>query len=234
MKRRLEIARGLLHRPRVLFLDEPTVGLDPQTRTRIWDHVDELREARGVTVFMTTHYLDEAEHCDRIAIIDHGRSSPGHAAELKSRARRRPRRSSPATTDGARHVRRARRACRHGAGRSPLPGRGRRPTRAPLWLAWTSPAYEVDPGHPAEPRRRLPPPHRPPHPRRTPRRPPMTATPHTPTSAPHRTALGRARQILFEASAIQTAPHKAEKEVIRLDDRRQLCYEPNAVDDRAA
>jgi ABC-2 type transport system ATP-binding protein len=72
MKRRLEIARGLLHHPRVLFLDEPTVGLDPQTRNAIWEHVRALREEVGVTVFMTTHYMDEAENCDRIAIIDHG------------------------------------------------------------------------------------------------------------------------------------------------------------------
>lgn len=73
MKRRLEIARGLLHSPRILFLDEPTVGLDPQTRAAIWEYVHRLRDQVGVTVFMTTHYLDEAEHCDRIAIIDHGR-----------------------------------------------------------------------------------------------------------------------------------------------------------------
>lgn len=73
MKRRLEIARGLLHHPRVLFLDEPTVGLDPQTRTAIWEHVRRLRDEIGVTVFMTTHYMDEAENCDRIAIIDHGK-----------------------------------------------------------------------------------------------------------------------------------------------------------------
>lgn len=73
MKRRLEIARGLLHHPKVLFLDEPTVGLDPQTRNSIWDHVRRLRDDRGTTVFMTTHYMDEAENCDRIAIIDHGR-----------------------------------------------------------------------------------------------------------------------------------------------------------------
>jgi ABC-2 type transport system ATP-binding protein len=72
MKRRLEIARGLLHRPRVLFLDEPTLGLDPQTRRRIWEYLAELRERDGLTVFMTTHYMDEAEHCDRIAVIDHG------------------------------------------------------------------------------------------------------------------------------------------------------------------
>jgi ABC-2 type transport system ATP-binding protein len=72
MKRRLEIARGLLHQPRVLFLDEPTLGLDPQTRRQIWDYVGKLRDRRGVTMFMTTHYMEEAEHCDRIAIIDHG------------------------------------------------------------------------------------------------------------------------------------------------------------------
>ncbi len=72
MRRRLEIARGLMHSPRVLFLDEPTVGLDPQTRQAIWNHVRELHESEGVTVFMTTHYLDEAENCDRIAIMDDG------------------------------------------------------------------------------------------------------------------------------------------------------------------
>src|SRR5262249_26462004 len=73
MKRRLEIARGLLHYPAVLFLDEPTVGLDPQTRNAIWEHVRRLRDEVGITVFMTTHYLDEAENCDRIAIIDRGK-----------------------------------------------------------------------------------------------------------------------------------------------------------------
>jgi ABC-2 type transport system ATP-binding protein len=72
MKRRLEIARGLLHYPAVLFLDEPTVGLDPQTRNRIWTFIHELRQRENITIFMTTHYMDEAEHCDRIAIIDHG------------------------------------------------------------------------------------------------------------------------------------------------------------------
>jgi len=72
MKRRLEIARGLLHSPRVLFLDEPTVGLDPQTRTHIWGYIDELRQREAITIFLTTHYMDEAEHCDRIAIIDGG------------------------------------------------------------------------------------------------------------------------------------------------------------------
>jgi ABC-2 type transport system ATP-binding protein len=73
MKRRLEIARGLLHHPDVLFLDEPTLGLDPQTRRRIWEYLTELRSNSDLTVFLTTHYMDEAEQCDRIAIIDHGR-----------------------------------------------------------------------------------------------------------------------------------------------------------------
>ena len=72
MKRRLEIARGLLHSPRVLFLDEPTVGLDPQTRLSIWSYINELREREDITIFLTTHYMDEAEHCDRIAIMNEG------------------------------------------------------------------------------------------------------------------------------------------------------------------
>jgi ABC-2 type transport system ATP-binding protein len=72
MKRRLEIARGLLHHPRVLFLDEPTLGLDPQTRQHIWTYLHELRRRENLTIFMTTHYMDEAENCGRIAIIDHG------------------------------------------------------------------------------------------------------------------------------------------------------------------
>jgi ABC-2 type transport system ATP-binding protein len=73
MKRRLEIARGLLHHPKVLFLDEPTLGLDVQTRNAIWSHIKKLRDEVGTTVFMTTHYMDEAENCDRIAIIDRGK-----------------------------------------------------------------------------------------------------------------------------------------------------------------
>ncbi len=72
MKRRLEIARGLLHSPRVLFLDEPTVGLDPQTRSSIWGYIRELKSREDITIFMTTHYMDEAEYCDRIAIMDRG------------------------------------------------------------------------------------------------------------------------------------------------------------------
>ena len=73
MQRRLEIARGLLHAPRVLFLDEPTVGLDPQTRSSIWTYINELKRREDITIFLTTHYMDEAENCDRIAIIDHGK-----------------------------------------------------------------------------------------------------------------------------------------------------------------
>lgn len=72
MKRRLEVARGLLHDPKVLFLDEPTLGLDPQTRRHIWEYLLLLGAAKGVTIFMTTHAMDEAEHCDRVAVIDHG------------------------------------------------------------------------------------------------------------------------------------------------------------------
>jgi ABC-2 type transport system ATP-binding protein len=73
MRRRLEIGRGLLHSPRVLFLDEPTVGLDPQTRASIWAYIQELKATEDITMFMTTHYMDEAEYCDRIAIMDDGR-----------------------------------------------------------------------------------------------------------------------------------------------------------------
>jgi ABC-2 type transport system ATP-binding protein len=72
MKRRLEIARGLLHSPRVLFLDEPTIGLDPQTRAAIWNYIKQLKDTEDITIFLTTHYMEEAEYCDRIAIIDHG------------------------------------------------------------------------------------------------------------------------------------------------------------------
>jgi ABC-2 type transport system ATP-binding protein len=72
MRRRLEIARGLMHSPRVLFLDEPTIGLDPQTRRSIWTYIRELKESEEITIFMTTHYMDEAEWCDRIAIMDNG------------------------------------------------------------------------------------------------------------------------------------------------------------------
>jgi ABC-2 type transport system ATP-binding protein len=72
MRRRLEVARGLMHSPRVLFLDEPTIGLDPQTRSSIWSYIQLLKETEQITIFMTTHYMDEAEYCDRIAIMDQG------------------------------------------------------------------------------------------------------------------------------------------------------------------
>jgi ABC-2 type transport system ATP-binding protein len=87
MKRRLEIARGFLHTPKILFLDEPTLGLDPQSRNQLWTHVKSLNESEGVTVFLTTHYMDEAERvAHRIAIIDHGKIvSVGTAQELKER-----------------------------------------------------------------------------------------------------------------------------------------------------
>jgi ABC-2 type transport system ATP-binding protein len=85
MKRRLEIARGFLHTPKILFLDEPTLGLDPQSRNQLWTHVKHLNETEGVTVFLTTHYMDEAERvAQRIAIIDHGRIvAQGTAQELR-------------------------------------------------------------------------------------------------------------------------------------------------------
>jgi len=73
MRRRLEIARGLIHHPKILFLDEPTIGLDPQTRNHIWSYIHRLKISEEITIFMTTHYMDEAENCDRIAIIDAGK-----------------------------------------------------------------------------------------------------------------------------------------------------------------
>jgi len=86
MRRRLEIARALLHEPQVLFLDEPTIGLDPHTRAHIWEYITRLRKESRVTIFLTTHYMDEAEKlCDRIAIIDHGKIiAEGTPEQLKS------------------------------------------------------------------------------------------------------------------------------------------------------
>jgi ABC-2 type transport system ATP-binding protein len=88
MKRRLEIARGLLHHPKVLFLDEPTLGLDPQTRNHIWGYIQELNKNEGVTVFFTTHYMEEADRvAGRIAIIDHGKIiAEGTPKALKAQA----------------------------------------------------------------------------------------------------------------------------------------------------
>jgi ABC-2 type transport system ATP-binding protein len=85
MRRRLEIARGFLHTPKILFLDEPTLGLDPQSRNQLWSHVRKLNEAEGTTVFLTTHYMDEAERvAHRIAVIDHGKIvAQGTPDELK-------------------------------------------------------------------------------------------------------------------------------------------------------
>jgi len=87
MRRRLEIARSFLHTPKIIFLDEPTLGLDPQTRNQLWTHVQKLNEQEQVTVFLTTHYMEEAERvAHRIAIIDHGRIvAQGTADELKKR-----------------------------------------------------------------------------------------------------------------------------------------------------
>jgi ABC-2 type transport system ATP-binding protein len=73
MKRRLEIARGLMHSPKILFLDEPTTGLDPQTRQHMWDYILSLSQRDKITIFLTTHYMDEAEICQHVGIIDHGK-----------------------------------------------------------------------------------------------------------------------------------------------------------------
>ena len=89
MKRRLEIARGFLHHPKILFLDEPTIGLDPQTRNHIWNYLKKMNKEEGTTVFLTTHYMEEADKVsDRIAIIDHGKIiTQGTAEELKNQTK---------------------------------------------------------------------------------------------------------------------------------------------------
>ena len=89
MKRRLEIARGLLHRPEILFLDEPTLGLDPQTRNHIWNYIKNLNKEENITVFFTTHYMEEADRvANRIAIIDHGKIiAMGSSQDLKSQTK---------------------------------------------------------------------------------------------------------------------------------------------------
>jgi ABC-2 type transport system ATP-binding protein len=86
MRRRLELARVLLHEPEILFLDEPTAGLDPQTRRSFWSHLHELRKQRGITVFLTTHYLEEVEAADAVTIVDRGKAvAHGSPSELKAR-----------------------------------------------------------------------------------------------------------------------------------------------------
>lgn len=89
MKRRLEIARGLLHHPKILFLDEPTIGLDPQTRNHLWSYVTDLNKKENITVFLTTHYMEEADKvATRIAVIDHGTIvASGSSAELKEQTK---------------------------------------------------------------------------------------------------------------------------------------------------
>lgn len=89
MKRRLEIARGLLHHPRILFLDEPTIGLDPQTRNHMWNYLKAVNENEGMTIFFTTHYMEEAEKiAQRVSIIDHGKIiATGTAVELKNKTK---------------------------------------------------------------------------------------------------------------------------------------------------
>ncbi len=117
MQRRLEIARGLLHAPHVLFLDEPTVGLDPQTRSSIWAYINDLKRREDITIFLTTHYMDEAEHCDRIAIIDHGQIVAIDTPEALQGQRG----QGPGADS---HRRRS--GCHRGAGR-PVRDRGRHP-----------------------------------------------------------------------------------------------------------
>jgi ABC-2 type transport system ATP-binding protein len=89
MKRRLEIARGFLHTPKILFLDEPTLGLDPQSRNQLWAHIKHLNQTEQVTVFLTTHYMDEADRvANRIAIIDHGKLvAQGTSQELQAQTK---------------------------------------------------------------------------------------------------------------------------------------------------
>ena len=134
MQRRLEIARGLLHAPHVLFLDEPTVGLDPQTRSSIWAYINDLKRREDITIFLTTHYMDEAEHCDRIAIIDHGKIVAIDTPEaLKASVGKD--RVQIHTADDAGGDRRAgghvRHRGRHARGRGDLLGGRRRAVRAP-------------------------------------------------------------------------------------------------------
>jgi ABC-2 type transport system ATP-binding protein len=87
LRRAVDIARGILHQPRILFLDEPTAGLDPRVRRSLWERIRALRAASGLTVLLTTHYVEEAEPCDRVALLDHGElAALGTPAELKRTA----------------------------------------------------------------------------------------------------------------------------------------------------
>jgi len=106
MRRALDLARGILHRPSIVFLDEPTLGLDPGQRRRIWAFLQKLVAEHGTTLFLTTHYLEEADPCDRVAIVDHGRIvALGEPAELKLRlGRERIDISSERADDFARRV----------------------------------------------------------------------------------------------------------------------------------
>lgn len=84
MKRKLEILRSLMHRPKILFLDEPTIGLDPLSRKNLWEYLTQVRKSNKMTIFLTTHYLDEAENCDRVCIINHGKIvALGTPAQIK-------------------------------------------------------------------------------------------------------------------------------------------------------
>jgi ABC-2 type transport system ATP-binding protein len=100
LKRRAEIARGLVHFPKVLFLDEPTTGLDPQTRANVWEYIHALQKRKNITIFLTTHYLEEAEICDQVAIIDHGKivahDTPYNLKKLHTSSTTRIRMSDPA------------------------------------------------------------------------------------------------------------------------------------------
>jgi ABC-2 type transport system ATP-binding protein len=100
LKRRAEIARGLVHFPKVLFLDEPTTGLDPQTRANVWEYIHELQKRKNITIFLTTHYLEEAEICDQMVIIDHGKivahDTPYNLKKLHTSSTTKIRMSDPA------------------------------------------------------------------------------------------------------------------------------------------
>ncbi len=168
-KRRLDIVMGLIHDPTLVFLDEPTTGLDPQARANLWEHIADLRRERGATVFLTTHYLDEADVLsDRIMIIDQGRIVASDTAEnLKAAvsgdqvdlevADLSPRRRRRHRPEGDRRLGRGRRPARPWPG----PARRSRRTRAAARARRQRHHPGLDRGPPAHPRRRLPDPDRP-------------------------------------------------------------------------